>query len=89
MSIHAYVHPLPPLFYNYSSSHTLQLHLSDFTRVQKVSYFHPFIVIQIHLPALKYLNIQKIFFMKGIALSNYYFRIAKVVVKSFTKFVYK
>ena len=59
------LHPLPPPLYNYSSSPTPPLHWSDYNNrvlVLMVSYFHPFIVILIYLPALKHLNIQKIFF---------------------------
>ena len=53
-----------------------------------VSYFHPFIVILIYLPALKHLNIQKIFFMNRRVLPKYCFSIAKVVVTSFAKLVH-
>ena len=75
--------------YNYSSSPNSPLHWFYFnTRVLKVLYFHPFIVILICLPALKHLNIQKIFFMDRIVLPKYCFSIAKVVVTSFTKLVH-
>ena len=88
ISIHAYI-PLLKRVYNYSSSPNSPLHWFYFnTRVLKVLYFHPFIVILICLPALKHLNIQKIFFMDRIVLPKYCFSIAKVVVTSFTKLVH-
>jgi hypothetical protein len=88
ISINAYI-PLLKRVYNYSSSPNSPLHWFYFnTRVLKVLYFHPFIVILICLPALRHLNIQKIFFMYRIVLPKYCFSIAKVVVTSFTKLVH-
>ena len=88
ISIHAYI-PLLKRVYNYSSSPNSPLHWFYFnTRVVKVLYFHPFIVILICLPALRHLNIQKIFFMDRIVLPKYCFSIANVVVTSFTELVH-
>ena len=87
MSIHAYTR-LPSLVQLFLLPLSIALHWSDFTRVLKVSYFKPFIVIPIYLPALKHLKIPRIFFMNRIALPKYCFSIAQVIIISFTKLVF-
>ena len=47
-----------------------------------------YILIRIYLPAVKHLNIQKIFFINRIELPKYCCSIAQVIVTSFTKLVY-
>ena len=47
-----------------------------------------YILIRIYLPAVKHLNIQKIFFINRIDLPKYCCSIAQVVVTSFSKLVY-
>ena len=80
-----------PLAWKSNSSIAAWCGSADFNNrvlVLMVSYFHPFIVILICLPALRHLNIQKIFFMDRIVLPKYCFSIANVVVTSFTELVH-
>ena len=97
MSIHAYTPgPLPPLFEHlveFFGGLGATLHCSKIGQYrhrfeETADWENRYILIRIYLPAVKHLNIQKIFFINRIDLPKYCCSIAQVVVTSFTKLVY-